>query len=323
MKLFGTRVAAKCSLSNANYSGKKLALLHTGAALLFSLVMTVANLLLSGYIENTSGLGGIGTRSVLKAIQVFLSFASVVVLPFWQVGFVFTGLRYARHEQVAPTMLWEGFRRFGKFLRLSVLQTLIYLFAIFACSNIAGVLFSFTPFAAKLYAVMDPVLQEGITPETLADPVLTSQIVEAAAPLYILMGLLLLLVTTFLFYRMRMAQFAIMDDAPGALAAIGISFRMMRKNGFSLFRADMRFLWFYILKALFAVIACGDVLLGLLGVTLPINGTVLFFGFYLLYALLELLLNWQCSAYIQTTYAHCYQILKDTLLQQTMTTQDQ
>lgn len=315
MKLFGTRVAAKCSLQAAQYSGKKLALLHTGAALLFSLVVTACNLLLSQYIEKTTGLGGIGTRSVLQAIQSLLSFLTFVLLPFWQMGFVFACIRYARHEQVAPTMLWEGFRRFGKFLRLSILQTLIYSAAGIACFYVAGMLFSFTPFVGKLYAVMEPIMQQGITEEMLADPALTAQVVQAALPLYILAGVLLAVVTIFLFYRMRMATFAIMDDAPNARTAIAMSFRMMRKNGFSLFRADMRFLWFYILKVLIAVVAYGDVLLGFAGITLPVNSDILFLGFYILYALLELWLNWQWGAYIQTTYAHCYQILKETMPQ--------
>ena len=316
MKLFGTRVAAKCSLDTANYSGKRLAFIHTGAALLFSLVITVANVLLDQYIENTSGLAGLGTRSLLQAIQSFLSFASVVLLPFWQMGFVFACIRYARHEQVAPTMLWEGFRRFGKLLRLSILQTLIYIGVILATTYIASMLFSLTPFVGKLYAVMQPIMEQGsITPEMLADPALTAQILEAALPLYILTGVLLLVVMTFLFYRMRMATFAIMDDVPGARAAIAVSFRMMRKNGFSLFRADLRFWWFYILKALIAVVASGDVLLNLAGITLPVNADILFIGFYILYALLELWLSTQCSAYIQTTYAHCYQMLKDTMPQ--------
>lgn len=310
MKLFGTRVAAKCSLDTANYSGKRLAFIHTGAALLFSLVITVANVLLDQYIENTSGLGGLGTRSLLQAIQSFLSFASVVLLPFWQMGFVFACIRYARHEQVAPTMLWEGFRRFGKFLRLSILQTLIYTGAAFASFYVSGFLFSFTPFAAKLNAVVLPIMEQGITPEQLSDPVLAQQIIKAGIPLYILSGIVLLVVTIFLFYRMRMANFAIMDDAPSARAAIAVSFRMMRKNGFSLFRADLRFWWFYILKALIAVVAIGDVLLNSLGIILPVSSDVLFIGFYVVYALLELWLNTQCGAYIQITYAHCYQMLR-------------
>lgn len=315
MKLFGTRVAAKCSLDTASYSGKKLAFIHTGAALLFSLVLTVVNMLLAGYIENTSGLGGIGTRSILQAIQAILSLASAVLLPFWQLGFVFTGIRYARHEQVAPAMLLEGFRRFGKLLRLFILQALIYTGAIFATAYVCGIIFSFTPFVAKLNAVMLPVLEQGITPDQLADPVLAEQIVQACIPLYIFTGVVLFVVITFLFYRMRMAQFAIMDDAPTARAAIGVSFRMMRKNGFSLFRADLRFWWFYLLKLLFAVIAIGDVLLNALGIILPVSSDVLFIGFYVVYALLELWLNTQCGAYIQITYAHCYQMLKDTMPQ--------
>lgn len=318
MNLLETRAAARHSLAAADYNGKTLALLHTGVALLLSLLMTAANLLLSQSVENTVGLSGIGTRSVLQAIQSFLSLVSSAALPFWQMGFVYACIRYARGQSVQPGILLEGFRRFGPILRLFFLQALIYIGAGIACLYIAGTLFSFTPFVHRLYEVMEPVLQGGVTEELLSDPNFAAQFLRAATPLYILAGILLVLVITFLFYRLRMAQFAIMDDAPGALAAIAISFRMMRKKCLCLFRVDLRFWWFFALKLLIAIVAYADILLALLGIYLPISETALFFGTYGLYALLELLLNWQCSAYLQTTYAHCYQMLKDNMPQPKM-----
>ena len=318
MNLLETRAAARQSLAAADYNGKTLALLHTGAALLFSLLMTVANLLLSQSIESTAGLAGIGARSVLQAIQSFLSLVSSAALPFWQMGFIYAGIHYARGESVQPGMLLEGFRRFGPILRLFFLQALIYIGAGIACLYVAGTLFSFTPFVQQLYEVMEPILQNGVTDELLSDPAFSAQFLQAAIPLYILAGILLVLVITFLTYRMRMAQFAIVDDASGALAAIAMSFRMTRKKCLCLFQVDLRFWWFFALKLLIAVIAYADILLGLLGLSLPISETALFFGAYALYALLELLLNWQWGAYVQTTYAHCYLALKDNIPQPKM-----
>ena len=314
MPLQETRNDAIRSLNAANFSGKTLALIHTGAALALSLIITICNLVLAGYIDNTGGLAGIGTRSVLQAVQSVLSIGSSVCLPFWQIGFLFACIGYARNEAVAPSSLLEGFHRFGPILRLFLLETVIFVGVFMACFYASGTLIMFTPFFDTMAEAMEPIMNATVSPETLfSDPAVMDAMLEAATPMYVIAGILFFPIAIFLSYRLRMAQFAVMDDAPGAFAAIVGSFRMMRGNCRSLFKLDLSFWWFYGLKILAAVIACGDVLLSLCGVSLPVSPELLFFGFYGVYILLELVLNWQFSAYVQTTYAHCYEKLKANL----------
>lgn len=311
MNLSNTREKARLSLETATYNGKALALMHSGIALGISLILTVFNMLLSRSIDSTAGLSGISMRSALQSVQSFLSTASNMALPFWQIGFVFAALGFAQGRATVPRDLLEGFRRFGKVLRTLLLQGLMYVAIGFACLNLANILFFFTPFAAKLTALMEPVLSENTTVEQLlSDGATMENLMQAMTPMYVIFAVVFLLVSTPLFYRLRMAEFAIMDDAPGALAAITGSFRMMRGNCISLFKVDLKFWWFFLLKGLAAVVAYGDTLLFTAGVSLPINEDVLFFGFYGLYIVLELLITWRFAAEVQTTYAHCYGELK-------------
>lgn len=318
MNLLGTKEDAARSLASSNYNGKTLALIHTGAALLVSFILSLCNFLLSQSIESTTGLSGIGTRSILQSVQSFLSTATTLLLPFWQIGFVFACIRIARKESVRPSSLAEGFRRFGPVLRLHFLEILIFCGVAIACAYLASAIFSFTPFFGKMFDAIAPLMQETFNPELLlSDSAVMDEIVQAAIPLYCIFGLVFVALSIPIFYRLRMAQFAIMDDMPRARAAIGASFRMMRKNRIQLFRVDLQFWWFYLLKVLVAAVAYGDVLLPLVGISLPINENVQFFGFYLIYIVLELFLTWRFGALVQTTYAHCYETLKTNMPQKT------
>ena len=314
MPLRESRNNAVRSLNAANFSGKTLGLIHSGVALAVSLALTICNMVLASFIDNTGGLAGIGTRSVLQAIQSVLSIGSTVALPFWQIGFLFACLGYARKEFVTPSSLLEGFRRFAPVLRLLLLEAVIFIAIGIACFNAAGMVIMFTPFFDTMATAMEPIMDTTVSAETLfADSAAMEAMLKAAIPMYVITGILFLLVAIPLSYRLRMAQFAIMDNASGALAAILGSFRMMRGNCIALFKLDLSFWWFYGLKILAAVIAYGDTLLALAGISLPGNPDVLFFIFYGIYILLELGVNWRFGAYVQTTYGHCYDMLKTNL----------
>lgn len=314
MPLRESRNDAVRSLDAANFSGKTLSLIHSGTALAVSLALTVCNMILAGFIDDTGGLAGIGTRSALQAIQSVLSICSTVALPFWQIGFLFACLGYARKGTVKPASLLEGFRRFGPVLRLLLLEAVIFIAIGIACFNAAGIVIMFTPFFDTMAAAMEPIMDATVSAETLfADTAIMEAMLKAAIPMYVITGILFFLVAIPLSYRLRMAQFAIMDDAPGALAAIVSSFRMMRGNCISLFKLDLSFWWFYGLKIVVAIVAYGDTLLALAGVSLPIDPDVLFFIFYGAYIVLELGINWRFGAYVQTAYGHCYDMLKTNL----------
>lgn len=311
MDLRNCKQDALRSLAQASTDPKRLALIHVATALLLSLALTIFSNLLSGGIDNTGGLSGIGTRSALMAGQSFLSLALTIALPFWDIGFVYVGLSLARGKQAEPMDLLEGFRRFGKVLRLMLLQLVIFVAIGTACLYISTILFAMTPYFGAVSAMMEPYLTTGLTGTTFQpDAQFTAQFLEATVPMYLIFGVLFTVVSVPLFYRFRMAQLAIMDEAPGALAALLESTRMMRKNCLSLFKVDLSLWWFYAAQVFLSVLAYGDMILPLLGVNLPVDGTVLFYGFYIAHILLQILLVWRTGSFIQTTYAHCYLRLK-------------
>ncbi len=311
MDLLHTPASARRSLDNASYNGRTLALIHSGAALAVSLILVILNVFLSRSIDGTGGLGGLGTRAILQSAQSLLSTASNLLLPFWQIGIVFAALQYARNQQVGPQSLMEGFRRFGKVLRTILLQVLMYMAIGFACMNVASIVFFFSPLSSRLTSQLEPMLSDpDALTALLSDATALEGLSEQMLPMYIILAVILLVVCTPLFFRLRMASFAIMDDAPGALAAIVGSFRMMKGNCIALLKVDLKFWWFFALKLFAATAAYGDVILPLVGVHLPFNEDVLFYGAYGLYIVLELVINWRFAAYIQTTYAHCYETLK-------------
>ena len=312
MDLRACKLDARRSLEAAGYDPKKLALIHGGAALLLSLILTVLSQVLSTGIDSTGGLAGIGTRSALMAGQSFLSLALTVAMPFWDIGFVFAGLKLARGERAEPSCLPEGFRRAGKVLRLLLLQGVIFMGVGIACMYVSSILFALTPFFAPLAELMEPYITSGLAgtmPEiSLAD---SEKIVMAMVPMYVIFVIVFGILAIPLFYKLRMAQWAIMDDAPGAMAALAVSSRMTRGNKLSLFRLDLSFWWFYVAQVLISLLGYGDMILAAVGITLPVDGTVLFFGFYIAYILLQTLLVWQAGSYLQTTYGHCYDRLKN------------
>lgn len=311
MNLTHTPAATRRSLDNASYNSRTLALIHSGVALAVSLVLVILNVFLSHSIEGTGGLGGLGTRAILESSQSLLSTGSNLLLPFWQIGFVFAALQYARNQQAGPQSLTEGFRRFGKVLRTILLQVMMYLAIGFACMNLASIIFFLTPLSSKLVSQLEPMLNDpDALTALLSDPAAMEGLSQQMLPMYIILGVILLLVCAPLFFRLRMANFAIMDDAPGALAAIVGSFRMMKGNCIALLKVDLKFWWFFALKLFAAAAAYGDVILPLVGIRLPFSEDALFYGAYGLYIVLELVINWRFAAYIQTTYAHCYEALK-------------
>ena len=315
MDIRSIKTSAAQSLAEASYNPKKLALLHTGAALLLSLLITVLNFLLTRSIDNTAGLSGIGTRSVLTSAQSILSIAGNIALPFWEIGFVFAALAMARKEPVGPSHLLEGFRRFGPVLRLLLLQGLLYAGVAMACAYAATSIFLFSPLSNSMMETLDSLLSTADSVElALQTETIMESVMPTLTPVYVIFGILFLAVMIPLFYRFRMAQLALMDEnTTGALAAMKSSSRMTRGKRFFLFKLDVSFWWFYGAQVLIALLAYGDMLLPMLGIRLPINSDAAFFVFYAVHLLLQLALAWGYGSYVQTTYAHCYDTLRQNI----------
>ncbi len=314
MDIQSLKANTRRSLENASYNPRKLALIHAGVSLAFSLILTVLQFVLERGIDSTGGLSGIGLRTVLSTAQMVLSTAGLLLLPFWEIGFFRASMHIARGEPATPATLLEGLRRIMPVMRLFLLQFVMYFGLILLCSNVASMIYMLTPFSQELTDQLMPLVSDPVQLEqAFANSDFINQLLPLLIPMYIILALVFGALAIPLFYRFRLSQFVIMDDPKvGALAAMRISNHMMKNNCVSLFKLDLHFWWFYLAQVLLAAVAWLDVLLPMVGISLPINADVSFFLFYIVQIFLSLLLAWQCTAGIQTTYAHFYLSKKPT-----------
>ena len=292
----------------AAFPPARLALLHSGVTVAATLLVAVLNLLIQGQMDAATGLGGLGSRTVLGTVQTLLHYALTIALPFWEFGFVFAVIGLARRQETRPAALTMGFRNFGPVLRYQLLNGLIYAGVIMVLMYpLLGILMV-TPLSRGLLDTITSLVSSGVTDvEAIgADP----QVLRATLPLVAAMLGLLALVLVPLFYRLRMGSFALAEDPrAGARAAIRNSLRLTRGNSFALFRVDLHFWWYYLGMMVAAVLCYGDTILSLLGVRLPLSGQAQYILFYALGLGVQLLIQYAALARVKLTYAAAYDAL--------------
>jgi len=262
--------------------------------------------LLDLQIAKTGGLAGMGTRTALESVQMVLNLAYSLVLPFWQVSFALCALNLARGKAATPTDFPEGFRRLGPVLRLFLTEAIIYILVIMVAANAASVIFVMTPYADRMMAAMEPMMQTGVMDEAAVEAMLPHM-----TPLYVIMVPVLLGLCIPVFYRLRFIRFAIMDaHKMGALAAVRLSWGMSRGNRWKLCKIDLSFWWYYLLQGIALLLTDGGYYLTLLGVALPLPQIVTTLIFRVVGIGISLLVAWRYQSYVETTFATAY----DTIL---------
>ncbi len=285
----------------------KLVFLHTAVAVGSALVLSVLDYILMGQIDRTAGLSGMQARAVLETVRVVLQYAASLLLPFWELGFVFAALQQARGQQPGPGDLLEGFRRFGPALRLMLLQFLIFGAVAIGCMNFSMTVFLMTPLSNRLNGLLEPLMAQNLDAQLLVEQLNPEQMQRALMPGIAVFLISFIAVLIPLFYRLRLSELALMDKpGTGAFAALRCSLRRMKKNSWKLFRVDLQFWWFYLLQILVAVLCYADTLLKLAGVQLPLPDGVSFFLFYAVYALCQLALHTFFRGKVQAVYSRIY-----------------
>ena len=293
---------------------RKLALLWAGVAAGAGLLTTLISLLLGNGIAGTGGLAGMGARSMLSTVQTAVLFFTAIALPFWETGYYAAALDIHDNRCARPTILLEGFRRFGPVLRFFLLQGVIYFAIATLCIQVGGMLYTMTPLTLpsleRFVALMEQVHADQAL---LEDPAIQRAFLELAMPAAILCGVLMLALMIPVFYRLRMVPFLLLDGlGRRALRAILDSFVMMRKNCLSLFLLDLRFWWFYLAEVAISVLCYGDWLLEALGVPLPLGDQAASLLFYVLAMTAQVALYGYAKNQVVVTYAGFYrQLLED------------
>ena len=296
----GLKGAAREALASASYDPKKLILIHTGASVALTLILALVDGLLERQIGGTGGLSGVGDRAILETVREVLMYAQLAASVFWQIGYVYISLLILRKKPVGPGDLLQGFRHFGPVLRLRLMESFLYTGVVLGCVYGGGLLFGMTPWAAPLEEAMAVGTQEALLQAAQ----------ECALPLTAVMSALLLVVLVPYAYRLRMTAFLLMDHPKlGARMAVRNSRVMMHQNRIKLWKVDLTFWWFYALQWILSLIAYGEELLPMMGVTLPLPGGVVNFLCLTICCLGQLALYWWKGNEVQVTYAACYEAL--------------
>ena len=285
-------------MAAADFSPRKLILIHTGITVLASLLLYLVTGYMQAQIEQTGGLGGAPIRVMLSTAVSVLQMLFNLVLPFWQIGFLYAAMQIVRGKSAGPDSLKEGFRQAWSVLKTQLLLSLFACGLIFACYYAAYTIYLMTPLSKDLMTAMMG---------TDVDAMMAAM-EEALLPIGLLMLPPLLVVGLWFSYRIRLVDYVLMD-APGvgAMAVIRRSWKLMKGNFGKLLKLDLSFWWFYALEILLMLVAYADMLLPLIGIELPWPELVQTYAPLVVYQLLILLLYWWRGSQIQLTYACFYE----------------
>lgn len=301
-------------LEETSANPKKLVLIHTGLIVVLNLLVNGLNLLLSEQIGATGGLGGLGMRSVLETAQTILGYFSTLFTPFWQAGFLFAVVSIARGLDAQPKDLLQGFKRFGRILSYVFWQMLILMALCFGLMYLVSFVYVLTPFASDFMEILIPLMES--SDFLLADGTINMDLLPveelfmAMIPMLIMYAAVLIPVYTWISYHLRLTNFLLVEGQErGSMGAMILSIKMMKGHKWQMLKLDLSFWWYYLLEALLTVVLYLDVILPLLGMTLPINATAAYFITIALYGALELGLHLWKKAEVDVTYASAYEAI--------------
>lgn len=305
----------KVKAANRLESGKepkRVVLVYASIVAGSSLLVNGVKFLLQNQISQTGGIQNIGTRSMLSTLDTVLPLLQMLVLMCLTLGYTAAVLRLARRQYASEKTLKAGFERFWVLLRTRLLQMLIYGAIAFGLSYLALAIFMLTPLSSRLTSLALPLVSSGsFTPEALLnDDALLFSLYDALMPMMLIYFLLLVPVIWAVSYRFRLVDYFLIDQPQlGALGALRESGKKMKGNVRNLFKVDLSYWWYYLLRALSSCLVYLDVVLAILGIQLPLSGTVQFFAAVILYLGSDFALNYFLLNRVEITYALFYDAL--------------
>ena len=147
--------------------------------------------------------------------------------------------------------------------------------------------------------------------ELMQDAAFAQQVMSAMLPMLVIFGILYTILFIPISYALRMTKYVIIDKpGQGALYAMKESFKMMRGSCIRLFRLDLSLWWWYAISILSSVLCYADVLLPMMGITLPFSAGVSYFLFYVLFLIVQFAACYFLRNRIEVVYAQVYNALK-------------
>lgn len=290
---------------------RRLVLLYWGVITLLTLGSSGLNLYLNSQIGNTGGLDGMGLRSILQTIQEILSLVNQFFDPFWSAGFLLAMIAMVRGDTPQSRMLTGGFRRFFPILGHIAFRFMVMIAVGMAAVNICAILFSFTPLGQRFAQGMAPILEDPnlFLPDGTMNLELIPQelLLEAGLPLTALVLAVFGLVYLYLSYHFRLSMYLVVRDSVGAFQAHFLSLRLMRGHKWSMLKLDLSWWWYYLLVAVITAVGYLDMILGMMGLPLPMDETVMFFATMATYCVLITALSLWKKCDVDAGYVLAYE----------------
>ena len=289
---------------------KKLAAVYAGGLVALPLVLTVLDLILAHMISGTGGLSNLGTRTILSSLQTMLPILQTLVMLGWNAGYTMAMMRILRRQHTDYTTLGSGFSLFFPMLRILLLEGFLYFNILIISGFLSVQLYSFTPWAREMAELLQPYLSammEDPTAVVLEDAVLVPVLVDMI-PWGLLFAAMYGGLAIPLSYRLRMRHYCLID-APraGALRAMAMSRKIMRRNCWKLFRLDLSFWWYHGLLLAASLIP----MLPLLGFSLPLGEDATYYLCYGIYLLVEFVVVALLCNRVEASYAAAYEDLRE------------
>lgn len=274
------------ALQQADFSPRRLVLLHSAIAIAAALLVNFLNLLVTHQVNGMTTLSSLSSRSTLTALQYSLSLVFTLLIPLWDAGYTAGAMQLSRRKPARYQILLDGFRNWKKFLTCGLLLLLQALALSYLSLLLASLLVSLLGSGLALTGT-NPTAQQ-------LSMVIAGFICAGAAMVY-------------LFYRYRLLYYVILDypHTPASRILWGAS-QMMRGRKLQFLRLDASFLWYFIPLFLINSIPYGDILLEKAGYRLPISSSLLSILLYLLYAGCILGLYLWKKNNVSVTYAAAY-----------------
>ena len=313
MNVHNRELRARAAELAAEYRepARRLVLLYCIVLAALTLGSSGLNLVLDTRIDTTGGLDGIGMRSILETIQQILSYINQFFGPFWSAGFLTAMIAMVRGREPQVRDLTNGFRRAFRVLFHVAFEATAAFMLLVAVVNLSSLLFLLSPMGARFNELMAPLLSDPnlITAEGLLNESLISyqELSRLLLPMLVLTAAIYLPLYTLMAYSFRLSLYLVMDRNIGAIPAHFLSIRLMRGHKWQLCKLDLSWWWYYLLGAACWVVGYLDLLLGLLGIPLPMNATVMFFVTLAAYCVLFTLLSLWKKCEVDASYVLFYE----------------
>lgn len=291
----------------------KILLIYSALLLGLTGFTTLVNYLLDLQMEGLTGLSSFSKRTMLSSIQSMIPIALSLFTMCLEVGYLAVMLRIARGQYTSEQTLRLGFDRFWVLLRCSILMGFRYAATLFLSVYIGILLFMVLPVSEPAMEILAPYLSEMsvLSGELVLDEAAYAQFAQAVWPAYVICGVIFAVAAVPLWYSYRMVNYIIIDKpGMGALMAMRESRQMMRRNRIAMLKLDMSFWWYYLALLTAQAVCYGDLILPMLGISLPGNSEMWYFVFMAVYLAALFAIYYFLRSKVEVSYALAYDSLK-------------